>query len=185
MILSVHQPNFFPWLPYFKKIQESDVFVILGNVQFARRQFQNRFFYKDRWNTMSVNSGLQSDLIVDKSYLKPIEDWTKIKRGLNEDNLNKFDSHIGHNLYQTNVSIIYSLLRELNISTPILEDSHIQNLNASERIIKLCKENGADTYLTGPSGKKYLDISLFQHYGISIQDFNYGEDEAISVLELL
>jgi hypothetical protein len=36
MIVSVHQPNFIPWLGFFDKIAASDIFVILDEVQFPR-----------------------------------------------------------------------------------------------------------------------------------------------------
>ena len=42
MILSVHQPQYLPWLGYFDKIDKSDGFVFLDNVQYKHREFQNR-----------------------------------------------------------------------------------------------------------------------------------------------
>ena len=41
-VISIHQPNFLPWLGYFYKIYKSDVFVILDNVQFAKNSIANR-----------------------------------------------------------------------------------------------------------------------------------------------
>lgn len=36
MIVSIHQPNYLPWLGFFDKLLRSDVLVILDNVQFPR-----------------------------------------------------------------------------------------------------------------------------------------------------
>ena len=42
MIVSVHQPQYIPWIGYFHKIRSSDLFVLLDNVQYKKREFQNR-----------------------------------------------------------------------------------------------------------------------------------------------
>lgn len=42
MKISVMQPYFFPYLGYFSLIKESDVFVVLDNVQYIRRGWMNR-----------------------------------------------------------------------------------------------------------------------------------------------
>ena len=36
MIVSIHQPNYLPWLGFFDKIKRSDLFVIFDDVQFPR-----------------------------------------------------------------------------------------------------------------------------------------------------
>jgi len=42
MIISVHQPQYIPWLGFFDKIAKSDAFVFLDQVQYKPREFQNR-----------------------------------------------------------------------------------------------------------------------------------------------
>jgi len=185
MILSVHQPNFFPWLPYFKKIQDSDIFIFLGNVQFARRQYQNRFFFGEKWHTMSVNSGSQSDIIINKKYVNPEIDWFRIKTNLKSYSLSEFDSAISSNLYKTNTSIIRTILLSLHINTPIYDDAVAPSIDANERIIRLCKIHGADQYLTGPSGKRYLDLDLFSRNSIKVIDFNYSESDRRPIISQL
>ena len=185
MILSVHQPNFFPWLPYFKKIQDSDVFVFLGNVQFARRQYQNRFFYSGKWHTMSVNSGSRSDIIIDKKYVNSEIDWLRIKSNLKSYDLAEYDAAISTDMYKTNTSIIRRILSGLQINTPIYDDVVAPGIDPNERIIRLCKIHGADEYLTGPSGKKYLDQNLFSKNSIRIIDFNYLENDRLPIITKL
>ena len=42
MKLSIHQPQYLPWLSYFLKIEKSDNFVFLDNVNFQKNGLQNR-----------------------------------------------------------------------------------------------------------------------------------------------
>jgi len=36
MIVSIHQPNYLPWMGLMHKILESDIFIVLDDVQFVR-----------------------------------------------------------------------------------------------------------------------------------------------------
>ena len=58
MICSIHQPQTFPWIGYFAKIFQSDIFVILDNVQFKKNEWQNRNRLKTpagwQWLTVPV-----------------------------------------------------------------------------------------------------------------------------------
>ena len=58
MIVSIHQPNFMPWYPYFQKMQQADIFVVLENCQFEKNGFQNRFNMNNTWYTMSTTRKL-------------------------------------------------------------------------------------------------------------------------------
>ena len=58
MVISIHQPNFFPWYPFFQKMEMSDKFIILSNCQFEKNGFQNRFNLDSNWHTMSTFKGL-------------------------------------------------------------------------------------------------------------------------------
>ena len=40
--VSIHQPQYIPWPAYFDKILQSDIFVILDDVQFQKNGLQNR-----------------------------------------------------------------------------------------------------------------------------------------------
>ena len=42
MILSIHQPQYLPWLPYFNKIMDADCFIFLDNVQYQKNGIINR-----------------------------------------------------------------------------------------------------------------------------------------------
>ena len=44
-------------------------------------------------------------------------------------------------------------------------------------IVQYCRELGADTYLSGASGRDYLDVEALEQAGINIlfQDYHHGE----------
>ena len=167
MIVTIHQPNFIPWYPFFQKMEQADLFILLGNCQYEKNGFQNRFQLKNTWNTLSVKKGKEP--IVEKQYINPEYDWVKIKKRLFEykDILSELDPFINQNLYKTNKDIIIYLKNKLNIKTPIIEDTPT-NLVSTERLLMLCKQQGATKYLAGQGGKEYLDESLFLNEGIKV-----------------
>lgn len=167
MICSIHQPNFFPWYPFFQKIKNCDVFVLLTNCQFEKNNFQNRFNMNDTWYTMSVNKGLEP--INSKKYVSYEKDWKNIKSNLPEYSkiLNEFDSCISENLEKTNVKIIKKICKLLKIETQLVTD-YPTTLKSTDRLIDLCKYYNSDKYLSGSSGSKYMDLTLFKNNNISI-----------------
>ena len=60
-VVSIHQPNFFPWLGYFEKIVRSDYFIFLDNVQFPKKggSWTNRVKLivsgQPKWLTANIN----------------------------------------------------------------------------------------------------------------------------------
>ena len=167
MIVTIHQPNFMPWYPFFQKIQQADIFVLLNHCQFEKNGFQNRFNLNGRWNTMSVNRGL--DYINTKKYIDSKKDWARIKKSLPKYKfiLSEMDDLIADSLYQTNTSIIQYLVKRLNINTKIVED-YETTLSSTSRLVDICKRNGATVYFAGQGGKDYLNEDLFEQENIQV-----------------
>lgn len=184
MIVSIHQPNFFPWLPFFEKIKASDVFVILKHCQFEKNNYQNRFHYLDRWHTMSVNKGLEP--IVDKQYVSHEKDWNKIKANLRDKKLvlHDYDSCITDSLYETNHNVILKTLKKLNIHTAIEYDNPT-DLVSTDRLVDICKNLKATTYLAGRGGKKYMDIEKFEAAGIKVEFQTVSPEQSVHVLDII
>lgn len=182
--VAIHQPNFFPWIPFFEKIRSVDVFVILGHCQFEKNNYQNRFFYRDVWRTMSTNKGLEP--IVDKRYIDPQKDWNKIKTNLSDKKeiLSWYDSCISESLYETNKQIILKTLSKLGIKTSI-EYDYPTDLVSTDRLVQICKNLGATRYLSGQGGKKYMELDKFTLAGIDV-DFQVVSDvQKRHVLDIL
>ena len=168
MIISIHQPNFVPWYPFFQKIEQCDRFIILTHCQFEKNGYQNRFNFNNNWYTMSVKKGLEP--INDKVYLNPKNDWDKIKNRLPEYKsiLDEFDDCIYDVLEKTNILIINRLCEMLNINTEIVTD-YPTELKSNDRLIDLCKKHGATQYLSGVGAKEYIDKDLFNRNGVQLK----------------
>ena len=184
MIVSIHQPNFFPWLPFFEKIRSSDTFVFLRHCQFEKNNYQNRFFYREAWRTMSVNKGLEP--IVNKRYVNPQNDWQRIKSSLSDKRkiLDSFDDCISESLWETNQKLIIKLFQLLNINVRIEYDEPTEELS-NERLISICKKLGASTYLAGSGGKNYMNLELWKSSGIDVQFQEIKNEAKIHVLDIL
>ena len=182
MIVTIHQPNFFPWWPFFEKIQQADVYVCLTHCQFEKNGYQNRFNFNNNWYTMSVKRGLEP--ILDKEYIDPKKNWNRIKNNLPKYKsvLNEFDTCIGKSLSATNFCMISNLCDMLNIKTGLEVDYHT-HLTSTNRLVDICVQYGAKKYLSGVGGRNYLDESIFKKAGI---DVIYQEiKKPVHVLEVL
>lgn len=163
--LAAHQPNFCPWGSFFDKVSESDIFVLLGHVQYSNQGYQNRFRADSNWFTMSAVRNGKKELIKEKRYANPFRDWERITKSYNV--LKRFDHLITPDLFYTNTEIIRECLKEFNINTPIVYD-YPTELKSTERLVDLCKTYKADRYLSGVSGKHYMDLKLFEQEGIEV-----------------
>lgn len=166
MTISCHQPNLIPWLPFFEKLERSDVFVFLCQPQFSKGGYQNRFRYEDKWHGLCTVKGLVP--IVEKKYTSPYKDWEKLTKKFPK--LKVFDGCINESLWETNTKIIMKACEILNIKTIISFDLPTE-LGGSLRLLDICKQHGATKYLSGPSGKSYLRENLFKEQGIEVEYF--------------
>lgn len=163
MKIAIHQPNFCPTKGYFYKIASVDLFVIMIHCQWEKGKYQNRFHVGKEWNTMSVNHGLEP--IKDKKYVNVWEDWYRIKRRYPV--LKRFDWCVSDSLCKMNIGIISEALELLKIKTEWFPD-YETNLTGTERLVDICKTYNATEYLSGKSGRKYLDLKQFDEAGIKV-----------------
>lgn len=141
----IHQPHFFPWLGYFNKLCNSDIFIILDDVQYRTSYYQNRTIIQNRntnkssWLTLPVEHSsktlIQNATISERKsswkthLLKTIYHNYKKSPYFNSyyDELNLLISSIEtHNLVDINVIFIAYLLEkfEINLKTNF-ESKHL------------------------------------------------------------
>jgi hypothetical protein len=192
-IITIHQPETYPWLGFFNKMMLADIYIILDNVQFRKNYFQNRnqFLTKQGAIYITVPVDFKSNKIIKDIKIKYNEKWQKkhlktIKQ--NYSNSKYFYTHIDffEELYNTNfellidfnIKIIEYIREVLNIKVPIIRASDMDIMGSStELLLDICKKKEADIYLSGRDGRNYLDINLFKKENIKIvyHDFTHPE----------
>ena len=184
MVVSIHQPQYMPWLPYFSKIARADTFVFLDNVQFQKNGLHNRNELKNSngrfWLTVPVSAHLGDKL----NEVKTINTgWSKkhiksiyLNYGKST-NYTFFTNHIQNileknfeNIVDLNIKIVEIICREyFNIDTTIIRQSDIDvEGEKSELILNICKKLNANTYVSGLGGESYLKESAFNKHKIDI-----------------
>ena len=114
---------------------------------------------------MCVEKGRLKDNIIEKQYKDPMNYWVKILE--KHPNLNIFTECVTESLYDTNTEIIKKACEVMDIKTTFLED-YKTSFKGTQRLVDICVHYGANEYLSGISGRHYLDVSLFKHHGIKV-----------------
>jgi hypothetical protein len=187
VIVSVHQPNFAPWLGFFDKMLHSDVMVLLDTVQFVKRGYQNRARVKGpdgpRWLTVPVLSKgryhqLTRDVEIDES-----RDWRAthprtlhglLGRARYRDELLElvepvYAGRCGK-LVDFNVRLIRAVIARLGIDTRLVMASDLDAPGSSSLLmLNLTRAVGGDVYLSGPTGRDYLEPETFPAAGVELR----------------
>lgn len=193
MKISINQPAFLPWMNYFKRMSEVDIFVLLDDVQYEKNSFINRNKIKnqnkneDIWLTIPLkkskfhsqdniikNISISSDKVWKRKQLKTIiQNLSKYKNfSLIKNSVDKIYYCDDKNLLNFLVNQLKIITKMLKINTKIVQSSDLQiKEKKSQKIFEICKKLNADEYISGPEGKNYLDKSLFNNQ-IKVTYFN-------------
>ncbi len=182
--LAAHQPQYLPWLGFFDKLDQADVFVLLDNVQFKKNEWQNRNRIKGasgpQWITVPVRHRFPQTIA--EVEVRDSEPWRRKHLRALESNYRKaahFDETMApiaeilgqrqKQLAPLNIELIGRLMGQLGIETRMVLGSEVEaREDPTLRLIDLCLRMGADTYLSGAGGD-YLDQSAFAEAGISLR----------------
>lgn len=197
MVVAIHQPEHLPWLGFFNKMANADEFVILDNVQYRKRYFQNR-------NKILVNGGdmyigvpvrlddyrektiADMEIYTDKEvpwenkYLKAIE-YNYKRHPFFYEYYPFFEDLIGRHmksLYDFNMAIITYFAEALKISTKFIKASELFPVGSkSDLILDISKRAGADVYLSGPAGRDYMDLDKYEKENVEVwfNDFKHPQ----------
>jgi len=212
MIVSVHQPQYLPWLGYFDKIDRADVFVLLDNVQFKKNEWQNRNKIKTAqgWQWLTVPVMYKYPQLINEVMINNRVSWqhqqrqailSNYKKAPYYNQLKEFFEDIFSSSWQfiskLNIEMVKSLVKILGIDTPLYVASELGEFpqDPDERLIAITKHLGADTYLAGAGGRGYMDLDKYNKSGVKVifQDFKHpvygqlfgGFEPFMSVIDLI
>lgn len=195
--ICIHQPNTFPRLKVLQKICQSDIWIIFDDVQYVRREWQNRCILRNLkniehsfWLTIPVQKAPRNEIIKNIKIHDKNTQINKIKKVIfntykNSEYFNWIEEYINNvlnnfesnNLADFNVIMVLELFKLLKIDRQILYSS---NLNVSgknnQKLINLCKKIYCNKYISGEGSKSYLNENMFKEKNIEIIYHQWNED---------
>jgi len=186
MIVSIHQPNYLPYLGYFEKMASSDVFILYDDAEFVKEMFYNRNRIKTPegalWISIPIIYRFSDHQKINEVKIDPLKKWNNkhwktIKQFYSKSKYYHEICELIESIYQksweklsdVNIALILTIKDYLGIKTRIaLSSEYNVSGDRSEKLLKLCKNFRATVYLAGSTGKKYLDENLFLDHGINI-----------------
>ncbi len=188
MIVAIHQPEHLPWPGFFHKMAQADSYVFLDTVQFTKNNWQNRNKLIDRkgetfWVTVPVLikghiSSTIKDMRIDNTQHWQKKYWKRLCDAyMKHPYFNQYIEEIKSMIFsdcEYLVDINYDLINyfrsKLGISNRLVKASDLEvSGKKSELLANICLELKADTYLSGPSGRDYLDMEIFEDSGIEVR----------------
>lgn len=186
MIVTIHQPEHLPWLGFFHKMALADCYVILDATQYRHQYFQNRnriIGNQDPlWLTVPIQKlrsryGPISEQLIDNSHPWRQKYWKSIEYQYHRHpyfetyapELQAILADEQDHLVALNYALIGFFRQALGIETPLLLASSLGGLGQKTELMHdLCFKADATVYLSGPSGRDYLDEAPFRHSGIEV-----------------
>jgi len=193
----IHQPNFFPWLGYFDKMKQSDVFIFLDDVAYPKSgsgmgAWTNRVKVniqgRAAWVTCPVQRmpGIQPIKTVEidnsqhwkKKLFKTLEiNYKKAPEYTwAMDFLTPLINHSSDNLAEYNIAAITAISLKLGIKTRYIRQSELfseHELKSTALLINLAKSVEAATYLAGGGSQGYQQDDLFEKEGLDLRYQNF------------
>ena len=155
MKITIHQPEHFPYLGFFQKMQAADLFVVLDDAQYTKNNFHNRNKFLnsngvDEWFTIEVEP---------KANTKPINQvavssntkWRRVILNKLQTTFKKDLSEIykSDRLVDINLASIEYCRQVLGITTPMMLSSELNiTTNSSQRLADICRALDATEYIS-------------------------------------
>lgn len=194
-VVGIMQPTYLPWMGYFEMIQASDVFILLDDVQFNKKSWQQRNSIKGPngriWLTVPVFQKGNRFQEINKVSINDQENWAKKHLKSLETSYAKsqyFDRYISvfrelyHNdweyLADLTIASIRTLMEQIGITTPLQLSSAMEiSLTGNEKVVEICKNVGADELYDAAGAVEFIDAKIFEEAGVQVtfQEYHHPE----------
>lgn len=190
--VAIVQSCYIPWKGYFDLIGSVDEFIIYDDMQYTRRDWRNRNLIK----TPQGLSWLTVPVKVKGKYFQSIREtevdgqrwrgdhWKALQQ--NYRRAPHFDLISGvlapyylekeyASLSDLNRALLEALCPLLGIATPMKWSWEYElGDGKTERLVNLCRQAGATTYISGPAARDYIEPHLFAEANIELRYFDYS-----------
>ena len=187
LVVTIHQPEYLPYIGFFQRLAEADFFVVLDDAAYQKNGFINRNKIKTaegwQWVTVPVKNR-SSNLKINEVLIENQIDWqnqhlktlaTNYSRTpffkkyfpfFQETFSKKWDNIIDLDIY-----LIENICRFLGIEISIKKSSGLKvQGKATDRLINMCEEFGIGVYLSGPGNEEHgVEIERFGKKGIEVR----------------
>jgi hypothetical protein len=175
--IAIMQPTYMPWVGLFDLYDQVDVMVWYDDVQIVKRSWDCRnriktlkgeqlltvpvFKNKNRDNTKFNNASINYEQNWSRKHLQALR--LNYKKSLNFEVMDSWLTPILQEKYETiadlNISIIERFANYLNIETPSVRSSELNNISGSkdERLANICKRLEATDYLSPLGSGAYME----------------------------
>jgi hypothetical protein len=189
--ITIHQPDFMPWIGLFNKINNADELIILDHVtnnpkssEFWCRRVKMLIGGKEHWMSVTLKKDKLNTFI-------PIND---MELKMDEKNTKKFIQSVelnykrapyfsevfylienyfeveGNNLSRKNIWFIKEVMKKIKINTACIFSSELNpQFSSNEMLIDLLKKRNATVYLCGNGSGSYQKDELYLNEGISVK----------------
>jgi len=191
-IVSIHQPQYWPWLGLIDKIMKSDIHVVLDDVKFNTDGFQHRTLYrvynsdKSKYLTIPYDKKTKRDKIsavridVDDTWQREHLRLIKLsyKRTPFFEEIFPYIETIFVKKYSfladLNLDILKLLLELFEIDVVMILSSELNSHEKKDALtLDLTKKAKGSVYLSGQGAKDYMNNSIFKKSGIGLMYQNF------------
>lgn len=203
--VAIYQPRYYPRLHYLARASQSDVFVLLDDVEFSRRSRQHRAeisLGSQQWLTIPVKHE-DDDVLINEAEVDTSSRFgekhygtLQHKYGSDAEILEPFyqgvDDRETLRLVEITVPTLLEVFDRFGIDTEVVRSSELDADhpgNASEYLARLVDAVDGSTYVSGETGyENYLEEEPFERRGLDVTVQQWApewEDGNVCCLDVL